>query len=321
MASTLPEDLRRLAQLQRGILSTRQLRACGLSKNLIRSRVLTGRWQQMQHGVYAVFSGEPSREAALWAAVLRAGRAAMLSHQTAAELDGLLDRPSKLIHVTIPQARRVAAIQGVVIHISARAELTRHPTQLPPRTRIEETALDLAQCSATAEEACAWIARALGRRLTTQDRLASALGQRQRIRFRDDLAMMLTPDLAGIHSALEYRYVRWVEVPHGLPRGRRQVRVRRGEHHEYRDVEYQDYGLVVELDGRAAHPGDARWKDIWRDNATAATGERTLRYGWDDLTKRPCLVAEQVLQALGRSGPVKGHPCSASCPVSRRESR
>jgi hypothetical protein len=39
------------------------------------------------------------------------------------------------------------------------------------------------------------------------------------------------------------------------------------------------YGVVVELDGRVAHPVELRWRDIHRDNATTVAGQRTLRYG------------------------------------------
>lgn len=106
-------------------------------------------------------------------------------------------------------------------------------------------------------------------------------------------------------------------APHCLPRGRRQVRARRDGQRVYRDVLYDGYGLIVELDGRAAHPGDTRWDDIRRDNAAAAGGLMTLRYGWDDLRARPCLVADQVYRALRRSGPVAARPCSPACPVAR----
>jgi very-short-patch-repair endonuclease len=82
-------------------------------------------------------------------------------------------------------------------------------------------------------------------------------------------------------------------------------------------VLYEGYGLIVELDGRAAHPGDTRWNDIQRDNAALASGLVTLRYGWDDLRMRPCVVADQVYHALSRSGPVAARPCSAACPVTR----
>lgn len=239
----------------------------------------------------------------------------MLSHHTAAELQGLIDQPSSLVHLTIPGSRRVARIPGIMIHVAARAELARHPALAPPRTRLEETVLDLAQLAAAAEEACGWVTRALGRRLTIQERLRDTLGQRPRLRWRTELAEILTADWAGLHSALEYRYLRQVERPHGLPRSSRQARVKRGSRSEYRDVLYEEFALAVELDGRAAHPGDTRWNDIRRDNAAVADGFSTVRYGWTDVTLHPCIVAAQVVRALRRAGPASARPCSPDCPV------
>jgi len=317
MTFKLPEDLDRLAQIQHGILAASQAQRGGLSAASVRSCLQAGRWRQLHRGVYATFTGEPNRGAILWAVVLRAGPGALLSHYTAAELHLLIDRPIGPIHVTIPDTRRIAPIRGVVLHYGSRADKAAHSTALPPRTRVEETVLDLAQSASNAEDACAWIARGLGRELTTQGRLRDALGQRQRVHFREQLAEILSPEWAGIHSALEYRYVKWVEVPHGLPRGTRQARAVSVGRHVRRDVLYDGYGLTVELDGRAAHPGDSRWKDIRRDNNALVDGVRTLRFGWDDLRVRPCLVADQVYRALRLSGPVTARPCSAVCPVSR----
>src|SRR5262245_43023111 len=116
VASTLPEELRRLAQRQHGVVCSAQVRASGLSKDTVRSRLRRGRWRQLHHGVYALFTGAADREATLWAAVLRVGRGATLSHETAAERGGLTDRPSQLIHVSIPPSRRVIAVCGLVIH-------------------------------------------------------------------------------------------------------------------------------------------------------------------------------------------------------------
>jgi hypothetical protein len=87
---------------------------------MINSKVRSGRWQRIHRGVYATFSGEPGREAMLWAAQLSAGPGAMLSYRTAAELGRLTDSPSSVIHVTVPVERRVARVAGIVVHYSAR---------------------------------------------------------------------------------------------------------------------------------------------------------------------------------------------------------
>jgi hypothetical protein len=286
----------------------------GVSGGTLRWRLSSGQWQRLHFGVYAAFSGQPDRTARLWAAVLRAGTGAVLSHHTAAELFGLVSEPSSLIHVTIPAARRMGRVPDLVVHVSVRAEPARHPALAPPRTRIEETVLDLVDLAGAADQAVAWVTAALGRRLTTSPRLASALDRRPRIRWRAELVAGLAADMAGTHSVLEVRYLREVERPHGLPRGTRQAMAQRGARTVYRDVLYEEHGVAVELDGRLAHPGDARWLDIRRDNAAAAGGIVTLRYGWTDITQRPCLVAAEVAQALRRRGPVDARPCSPGCP-------
>jgi len=317
MASGLPEGLHELARFQDGILTSRQVLAGGLTRESIRWRLAAGQWQRLQAGVYAVFSGPPGRGAILWAAVLRAGPGAMLSYHTAAELAGLIDRPRALIHITMPSDRYLRRpIPGAVLHRSGRAAQAPHPALAPPRTRVEETVLDLAGMAATVDDAYGWITHALGRRLTTQALLRDAMAQRPRMRWRDDLATALTADWAGVHSSLEHRYVRDVERPHALPRGTRQAQARHGRRTQYRDVLYDEYAVAVELDGRAAHPGDLRWTDISRDNAAAAAGGViTLRYSWLDITQRPCLVAAQVAQVLGGRGYTGSRGCSPACPV------
>jgi hypothetical protein len=311
-------QLAELAELQRGILTCGQALGGGITRHVIKSRLRQGRWQRMHTGVYATFSGQPERLAILWAAVLRVGQGAVLSHQTAAELARLDDRPSALIHVTLPSARRLDAIPGIVLHESRRAAQARHPALTPPQTRIEETVLDLTELAATVDDAAGWVTRALGRRLTTQARLRDAAALRSRLRWRGVLGELLSPDWVGVHSGLEYRYGRDVERRHGLPGGVRQARARRGEAVIYRDVLYEEYALAVELDGQAAHPAELRWNDIHRDNAAAADGVTTLRFGWLDVTQSPCLVAAQVVEVLGLRGYQGGKPCSPACQVTGR---
>jgi very-short-patch-repair endonuclease len=84
----------------------------------------------------------------------------------------------------------------------------------------------------------------------------------------------------------------------------------------YQDVRYERYRLIVELDGRAAHPEQQRWRDIRRDNASAAEGCVTLRYSWFDVTQRTCAVAAEVGGVL-RSRGWAGRPrrCGPGCTI------
>jgi hypothetical protein len=317
MFNGLPASLYRDAIFQDGVLTTAQLIAAGIGKDALSSRVQRGQWQRLHHGVYAVFSGPVPRAAVLWAAVLSAGEGAMLSHQTAAELAKLTDKPERLIHVTVPTERRVTPIPGIVIHRSVRCEQARHPAPWPPRTLIEETVLDLTTTAACLDDAVAWVTRALGRNLTTQTQLRTAMGQRTRVRWRAQLTELISPDAEGLHSILEVRYHRDVERPHGLPAGTRQAPFTVGTRRAFRDRFYDQYLTVVELDGRATHTPDTRWDDIRRDNATSASGIRTLRYGWLDVTQHPCNVAAEVALALAQRGFAGAKPCSPTCPVGK----
>jgi very-short-patch-repair endonuclease len=317
MPADLPPALRALAEFQRGVLSRAQVTSAGLSPDAILARISRGSWQRLYPGVYATFSGEPDREARLWAAVLCAGPGAVLSHQTAAELWSLTDEASSLIHLTVPSSRRVRARGGMVVHYSAHAAA--HPAQTPPRTRVEDTVLDLWQASRNLDTAVGWVTRGIGRRRVTADKLAAAASGRRRLRWRLKLTELL--DMDGVHSVLEYRYVRDVERRHGLPSATRQLRTRMGGRSLYRDEVYEAYRAVVELDGRVAHPGDARWDDIRRDNAAAAAGLVTLRYGWQHVTTMPCQVAAEIAAVLAMRGYTGARSCSADCPVGHGSSR
>src|SRR6516225_3287410 len=121
MVSELPYTLRNLAEHQGGVVSRSQALRAGLSVGRIKFRVTSGRWRQLHPGVYATFTGGPGRSAQLWAAVLAAGPGAMLSHETAAELQRLTDKPVETIHVSVPGQRHVLAADGVTIHRSTRA--------------------------------------------------------------------------------------------------------------------------------------------------------------------------------------------------------
>jgi hypothetical protein len=308
---------RELLTAQGNTVARRQSADSGIDPRAMRSRVRNGRWQRLQRGVYAAFSGDPARETMLWAALLRAGPDAVLSHHTAAERHGLIDEPSSLISITVPAAShpgRRARIPGVIIRRSDAILRTRHPTMLPPCTRVEDTVLDLIQIAPSFDDAYAWICRAIGRRRTTADRIGLAMAARKKMRWRREIAIALGDAEAGALSVLEYRYVHRVERPHGLPAAHRQARIRQITGNRYLDNLYEEYGVCVELDGTAAHPGDEQWRDKRRDNANTIGGLVTLRFGLLDLGDRRCETASGVANLLRRRGwTASPHPCSPGC--------
>ena len=308
------EPFSQCLEAQAAAIARRQGLDVGVDPETMRTRVRSGRWQRLQRRVYAAFSGDPSRETVLWAALLRAGPGAVLSHQTAAERHGLIDEPSPVITITVPASRSPARakIPGVAIHRSDAILRSRHPVMLPPCTRVEDTVLDLIQIAPTFDDAYAWICRAVGRRRTTVDRIRQAMEARKKMRWRRELLVALGRDAGeGALSLLEYRYVRRVERPHGLPAARRQARIRQRTGNKYLDNLYEEYGVCSELDGTAAHPADEQWRDKRRDNAHAVQGIVTLRFGLLDLGDRSCQTAADVAAVLRRRGWTGNtRPCS-----------
>jgi hypothetical protein len=288
-----------------------------VSRHIIAGRIESGQWQRLHRGVFAAFSGPVPRDALLWAAVLRAGERAVLSHHTAAELWRLSDEPLEPIHVSVPRDTGVLGIPGLVVHYSSRLPQARHPARLPPQTRLEDTVLDLVELARTAEDAVAWPIKACQRRLTTPGRLAGALEDRHRVRWRGDVSDAIGVARVGVHSPLELRYFRDVERKHGLVAGDRQVLVARGTARQYLDVRYSDYGVVVELDGVLAHSPDNRKHDARRDNANTLDGYQTLRYSWVPVAYHACETARQVFELLRRNGyrgPLRR--CGKQCRIS-----
>lgn len=324
-ASVMPVEIpiacRQLIDDQDGVLGMAQALDLGMAADGLRSQVRCGRWQQVHRGVYAASNGTPTRQSQLWAALLRAGPDAILSHQSAAELFGLLDDRCPVIHVTVPHGSNPArrgAISGVVVHRSRLSALARHPVLTPPRTRLEETVLDLIECSKTFDEAYGWICRAVGSRRTTAARLRAALDARSRFRWRRDIELALGSAKKGALSLLELRYVCGVERPHGLPSAKRQARIRNHTGNRYLDNLYEEYRVCVELDGTAAHPAHEQWRDKRRDRRNLVEkGIVTARFGFVDLrdARKQCETAAEVASLLSPRGPAVGHPCGAGCPV------
>ena len=156
-----PADvIRQIAAAQSGVISRQQAAAAGLTAQAIDNKLRYLRWQRLQQGIYATYSDRPDRLAKLWAVVLKAGPRAALSFRTAAELYGLESTCGELIHVTVPRNQRVRPIRGAVIHYSQWVDERRHPGLRPPRTRIEDTVLDLTQVAASFDDAFDWLSRA-----------------------------------------------------------------------------------------------------------------------------------------------------------------
>jgi very-short-patch-repair endonuclease len=300
---------------QDGAFTRAQAAAFDITDSMIRAQIRARRWQRVHPRTYVACADDRCRlgfRTRVWAAVLFCGAGAAASHHTAGHLLGLLDRPPAFIEVSVPAARHPGSVPGVTVH---RRRNGARALGSPPRAAVEETVLDLIDLATRPDDVVALITAACQRRLTTATRLRATADQRRRLAWRA-LVNDVLADAGTAHSALEWRYLRDVERVHGLPASKGQASARRGRSRLWRDVLYKKYGLVVELDGAAAHPDETRHRDMARDNAVVVEGGSCLRCGWHDIAGFACAAALQVatvLRAAGWTG--EPHACGPTCPV------
>lgn len=291
----LPSAAMRAIAAQAGVVSRGQLRCAGLTKNSIAR--LTRPWLSLGRGLWCTH--EPTWRSALWAGLIHGGHGAAVGGLAAAHLEGwLIDPPHSATVWTDTQARPLRVSEWEVRfrrgERRGRGELS--------RTVPESTLLDAANETA-ADTAIHLLARAFSSSRTTPSRVLAAMGGRTRQRHRTLLEGACSHGMEGIESILEWRYATEVVAAHGLPEPARQVWLTAGTRS---DNVYEEFGVIVEVDGHLGH--DQPFRDRRRDNRHAILhGTITLRYGWHEITTDPCAVAEdlgRVLRPRGWDGQV-----------------
>lgn len=303
--------LRALYDAQSGVVSRRQLLDLGLSDSDIQRMLRRKELVRVHTGVYLDHTGPPTWSSRAWAAVLFHGTAALCDVSA-------LNLAGDPIHVAIEWPRSGTALAGVRLHRLRNLHDRVQWNLGPPRLRIEEAALDVAGAAQRPRDAVAILAGVCQRRRTTPERLLRALSRRTRSRRGAELRQVLVDVASGASSVLEQSYVVRVERRHGLPRGTRQHRGQGALGVIYRDVLYEDFDVVVELDGHARHQEPSqRAADMSRDLEAAVAGLLTLRLGWFHAHEQACDTALQLSDVLRRRG-WPGSPISERPRLGRR---
>ena len=126
------------------MLSTEELRACGLSRSAITTRRRRAQLHRLYTGVWAVGHPSPPYEGRMLAAVKACGPAAVLSHWSAAELWGFVEEQERRPQVTVV-GRSTRVVPGLVVHRTScldPRDRARH--RGVPTTGAARTLLDLA---------------------------------------------------------------------------------------------------------------------------------------------------------------------------------
>jgi hypothetical protein len=242
--------------------------------------------------VYAVGHTAIGTVGRLHAALLYAGPAAALSHQTAAWWWRLINHEPRTIHVSEAGERRDSA--GLRVH---------HPRSVAP---VMHNGLPVTPVARTLRDLCWVLPYAQARRaLAEADHLGLLVpvdiyaelgrGRRGAALLRRAMTEHL-PELAATFSILEERFLALI-ADAGLPI----PEVNASVEGMTVDCVWRDAQLVVELDGHATHARSAAIEvDRRREQRLRRAGYLILRYTWQQVTREGHTIVAEVRRELGR---------------------
>ncbi len=294
-------DLRLTAKRQYGVVTTRQALDSGMTEEALAWKVASERWRHHASGLYVTSPVEPDWWGRASAALLRAGPNAALTMESAAHVLGFEKRPPGVISLGVPRDRHVTRLPGTRVSRRIRLETTiwRHLRV----TTAAFTVVDLANRPGTSwRDAIGGAARAVQAERTTPEEIAAEVGARRKASHRRALLGACGWIATGAESGLEVEFLQRVVVAHGLPVPRIQVPAEIGARRVRRDAEFEELGLVAELDGELGHVGEGVASDRRRDRKTTATGRVTMRLGYGEVTMEACDIAGDIASALRERG-------------------
>ena len=241
--------VQRLADDQEGVVSRRQLAQLGVTRWQIRAELRAGRWRAVGRQSVVTHTGPLPPAARNWVAVFEAGPRAHLDGASALVAAGLTGFDVPAIRVSVPRGARVyRRLPGVDIRQTRRWAAEDVAGNGLPRARVEVAAVRAALWARSDKQAALLLTMVVQQRLTTAERLAEESLRVRRDRRRSLLHQVVLDLLGGVRSLGELDVVRECRN-RGLPEPTKQV-LRKGRNGRYYlDLVWEEWGLVVEVDG------------------------------------------------------------------------
>jgi hypothetical protein len=230
----LPADADELTYLlywQCDVISHRQAVRL-LTRETLRHRVASRRWQRLQRGIYCAHNGPLTPAQRMWAAALAsgAGEPGLLGGRSALQLLGLRGFAPDRIHVLAPARRRDKDLpDGVVQHRAS--VLPPHHVMAhgrPPSTTAARSTVDAASWAQSDREAMTVVAMAFQQRLVTLDEIRAVLTALPRAKRRRLTWTTATDAAGGAESLGELDVARLLRTAHLPEPTRQQLRVDAG---------------------------------------------------------------------------------------------
>jgi very-short-patch-repair endonuclease len=278
-----------------------------MSRQELRWRVTSGRWQRPCYGIVVAHSGPMTQRQRLWTAVMWAGHGAVLAGLTAARLDGLEgfagpDGENQPIHLLVPASRSVRRVPPglpFVVHYSTvLSSEDVHPLRQPRRTRVARSLVDAAAWMAADRGAQAVLAAGVQQRLVRPADMMAVVARNRRLPRRAMIKDTLDDIAGGAQALSELDFTRLIRR-YRLPAPDRQApRHDAAGRRRWLDAVWETARLIVEVDG--IHHMDAAqyWADMDRDNDFTLDGYRVLRFPAFIVRYRPGYVAATIRGVL-----------------------
>lgn len=286
----------RRARSQGGVVTARQLAACGIDSDAITVRVRRGQLHPLYRGVYAVGHDALTPVASFAAAVLACGAGAVLSDYAAAAHLGMRRAGDRFPEVTVPRAggRRIDGIRVHRRQLDPRDVCTRDGIRV---TRPARTILDVA---ATMPPAALrrMVRQAQAERIVTMRQLLDVLARHRGHRGAAKLRAVIADGPTPTRSELEDHVLALV-VQAGIERPEINPRLEIDGRRVEPDLLWRRRRLIVECDGRQWHSDPlSQADDEARQALLEAHGYRVLRVTWQQAMTHPRQTVARIRAAL-----------------------
>jgi very-short-patch-repair endonuclease len=304
---------------QGGVVSRPQLYALGITRYEVRGQVRAGRWQLIGDQSVCLHNGEVSDVGHQWAAIFQGGPRACLDGSSALVAGGLERFTVTRHRVSVPRGARVRRTARYDIRQTRRWSAEDLAPSGIPRTRPAVAAVRAGLWAASDRQAVFVITLVVQQGMATPEQLGEQALRIKRDRRRRLIHLTILDLLDGARSLGELDVVRELRR-RGLPPPSRQVLRQDKAQRYYLDLYWDDFHLVVEIDGIHHAWATNVVGDALRQNSLVIDGDRVLRLPLLGLRLEPDAFFEQIEEALvagGRQRPNEdviraGHPLARS---------
>jgi len=295
-------EVANLAAQQAGILSRRRLYDLGVTRWEVMAELRADRWARHGRQSICVHRGPLPLQALQRVAVLEAGPRAFLDGASALVAAGLKNFTVDAIRVSVPRGARVyRTMRGVDIRQTRRWAPTDLASSSPPRARVEVAAVRAALWAQSNRQAALVLTMTVQQGLTTAERLGEELLRIRRDKRRALLHAVVLDLLGGARSLGELDAAKECRR-RGLPEPSRQA-MRRGRNGRYfLDLFWDDWNVVVEIDGIQHSWAQNIVGDAIRQNDLSLQGSTVLRLPLLGLRVAADDFFAQIEQALVDAG-------------------